>query len=147
MPSDLDVLAESPPAIDKLAIVHRVAAGLGRQGESALVGRRSRRPDGTLKAPAIAALHGCGGPFPSRDGQLAVLLAKVGYAVLLPDSFGPTPSGWPHAPALRLAMWWIGLSNGGGTLLATSRAAPNMPPGLFQWFAAFYSGYSRLTRN
>jgi dienelactone hydrolase len=45
-------------------------------------------PGGTQKAPPIVALHGCGGPFPSRDGQWAVLLAKVGHAVLLPDSFG-----------------------------------------------------------
>jgi hypothetical protein len=25
-------------------------------------------PEGTRKAPAILALDGCGGPFPSRDG-------------------------------------------------------------------------------
>jgi dipeptidyl aminopeptidase/acylaminoacyl peptidase len=45
-------------------------------------------PEGTAKAPPVVALHGCGGPFPSRDGQWAVLLAKAGHVVLLPDSFG-----------------------------------------------------------
>ena len=34
------------------------------------------------------ALHGCSGPFAARDGQWAVLLAKAGHIVLLPDSFG-----------------------------------------------------------
>jgi predicted acyl esterase len=45
-------------------------------------------PEGQTRAPPIVALHGCGGPFPSRDGQWAVLLAKAGHIVLLPDSFG-----------------------------------------------------------
>ena len=45
-------------------------------------------PEGQASAPTIVALHGCGGPFPCRDGQWAVLLAKAGHIVLLPDSFG-----------------------------------------------------------
>jgi dienelactone hydrolase len=123
-------------------------------------------PEGTAKAPPIVALHGCGGPFPSRDGQWAVLLAKAGHVVLLPDSFGSrglgsqcatkerevTPSGllreedaidaaqWlrdrPGTPAGGVAL--IGWSNGGSsTVLQTARAAP---PGLFRRFAAFYPG-------
>ena len=42
----------------------------------------------TPKPPSIVALHGCGGPFPSRDGQWAVALVQAGHIVLLPDSFG-----------------------------------------------------------
>jgi dienelactone hydrolase len=34
----------------------------------------------------------------------------------------------------------IGWSNGGSIALATALVAPDMPPGLFQWFAAFYPG-------
>jgi dienelactone hydrolase len=45
-------------------------------------------PDGPPHGPAVVALHGCGGPFPSRDGSWAVELAHAGHIVLLPDSFG-----------------------------------------------------------
>jgi dienelactone hydrolase len=57
-------------------------------------------PEGTAKAPPVVGLHGCGGPFPSRDGQWAVLLAQVGHIVLLPDSFGSRGLGsleWPSS--------------------------------------------------
>src|SRR5580704_4176974 len=46
------------------------------------------RPAGPPVAPAIVALHGCGGAFPSRDRQWADLLAGAGHIVLFPDSFG-----------------------------------------------------------
>ena len=124
-------------------------------------------PEGTAKALPIVALHGCGGPFPSRDGQWAVLLARAGHIVLLPDSFGSrglgsqcstkdrevTPSGLRRQDAIDAAKWLaarpgipaggvalIGWSNGGSTVLQTARAAPDLPPGLFQRFAAFYPG-------
>jgi dienelactone hydrolase len=45
-------------------------------------------PTGVPKAPSIVALHGCGGPFPARDGEWVKLLAGAGHIVLLPDSFG-----------------------------------------------------------
>ena len=46
------------------------------------------RPAEPATAPSIVALHGCGGPFPARDGQWAIALVKAGHVVLLPDSFG-----------------------------------------------------------
>ena len=45
-------------------------------------------PSGPPRAPAIVLLHGCGGPFPARDGQWRDLLVAAGHPVLLPDSFG-----------------------------------------------------------
>jgi len=124
-------------------------------------------PDGISKGPPIVALHGCGGPFPSRDGQWAVVLAKAGHIVLLPDSFGSrglgsqcarkerevTPSGLRRQDAIDAAQWLearpgtpaggvalIGWSNGGSTVLSTARVAGDLPHGLFQRFAAFYPG-------
>jgi dienelactone hydrolase len=124
-------------------------------------------PEGGAKAPPVVALHGCGGPFPSRDGQWAVLLAKAGHIVLLPDSFGSrglgsqcskterevTPSGLRRQDAIEAAQWLvaypgtpsggvalIGWSNGGSTVLATARVAADLPLGLFRRFAAFYPG-------
>jgi dienelactone hydrolase len=123
-------------------------------------------PDVDAKAPPVVALHGCGGPFPSRDGQWAVLLAKAGHIVLLPDSFGSrglgsqcaikerevTPSGLRREDAIDAAQWLaaragtpggialLGWSNGGSTVLETARVTADLPPGLFQRFAAFYPG-------
>lgn len=124
-------------------------------------------PEGAAKMPAIVALHGCGGPFPARDGQWAVVLAKAGHIVLLPDSFGSrglgsqcarkerevTSSGLRRQDAIDAAQWLvartgtpsggvalIGWSNGGSTVLSTARAATDLPPGLFRRFAAFYPG-------
>ena len=45
-------------------------------------------PDGLPRGTAVVALHGCGGPYASRDGSWAVALAHAGHIVLLPDSFG-----------------------------------------------------------
>ena len=124
-------------------------------------------PAGAARGPAIIALHGCGGPWARRDGPWAVTLAKAGHAVLLPDSFGSrglgsqcatarravTASGQRRQDAIMAAQWLaarpgtpaggvalIGWSNGGGTVLATARAAPDLPAGLFRRFAAFYPG-------
>ncbi|MGD0107758.1 MAG: dienelactone hydrolase family protein [Rhodopila sp.] len=124
-------------------------------------------PEGAAKMPAVVALHGCGGPFPSRDGQWAVVLAKAGHIVLLPDSFGSrglgsqcarkerevTPSGLRRQDAIDAAKWLvarpgtpsggvalIGWSNGGSTVLSTAREATDLPPDLFQRFVAFYPG-------
>ena len=89
-------------------------------------------PEGATKAPPVVALHGCGGPFPSRDGQWAVLLAKAGHIVLLPDSFGSrglgsqrstkerevTPAGLRRDDAIDAAQWLAarpGTPPGGGT--------------------------------
>jgi dienelactone hydrolase len=124
-------------------------------------------PAGPVRAPAVVALHGCGGPFPARDGQWAIALAKAGHYVILPDSFGSrglgsqcavkersvNPSGLRRQDALAAARWLaarpgvpagglalIGWSNGGGTVLATARDAPDLPVGLFRRFVAFYPG-------
>ena len=43
---------------------------------------------GAPTGPGVVALHGCGGPFPSRDRQWLVTLTEAGSPVLLPDSFG-----------------------------------------------------------
>ena len=112
-------------------------------------------PEGQTRAPPIVALHGCGGPFPSRDGQWAVLLAKAGHIVLLPDSFGSrglgsqcamkerevTPAELRRQDAIDTALWLaarpgtppggvalIGWSNGGSTVLETAPAWPPVCP-------------------
>ena len=43
---------------------------------------------GPPNGAGIVALHGCGGPFPSRDRQWAQILTEGGHPVLFPDSFG-----------------------------------------------------------
>ena len=131
-------------------------------------------PAGPVKGPAIVALHGCGGPFPRRDGPWALTFARTGHPVLLPDSFGSrglgsqcataersvTASGARRQDAIAAARWLaarpgtpaggialIGWSNGGATVLATARAAPDLPPGLFRRFAAFYPGCAAPARD
>jgi dienelactone hydrolase len=44
----------------------------------------------------------------------------------------------PGTPAGGVVM--MGWSDGGSTVLATARVAPDLPPGLFLRFAAFYPG-------
>jgi segregation and condensation protein A len=95
-------------------------------------------PEGAAKAPPVVALHGCGGPFPSRDGQWAALLGKAGHIVFLPDSFGSrslgsqcskterevTPSGLRRQDAIDAAQWLVarpGTPAGGVALQATTR--------------------------
>jgi dienelactone hydrolase len=131
-------------------------------------------PAGAPKGPPILAVHGCGGPFPSRDGQWAVVMARAGHAVLLPDSFGSrglgsqcgtfhrsvTPEGLRRQDAIAAARWlttrlgapsggvvMMGWSNGGSTVLGTAGTAADLPAGLFQRFAAFYPGCLSFTRD
>jgi dienelactone hydrolase len=131
-------------------------------------------PDGQPRSPPVVAMHGCGGPFPKRDGQWAVHLAKLGHIVLLPDSFGSrglgsqcserhravTPEGLRRQDALAAARWLIarpgtppggavllGWSNGGSTVLATARAQADLPPGLFRRFVAFYPDCKASARD
>lgn len=132
------------------------------------------QPTGPQRGLAVIALHGCGGPFPSRDGSWAVILAKAGHPVLLPDSFGSrglgsqcrnpnrevTPSGKRRQDAIAAGEWMaaqpglapdgialIGWSNGGGTVLSTARQAPDLPHGLFQRFVAFYPGCATRAKD
>ena len=123
-------------------------------------------PTGPVRAPAVVLLHGCGGPFPARDGQWRDLLVAAGHPVLLPDSFGSrglgsqcsvpsrtvTPgtarrkdaiAGWlqaqPGVPPGGVVV--MGFSNGGSTVLATARAGrDDLPAGLVRGFVAFYPG-------
>jgi dienelactone hydrolase len=125
------------------------------------------RPAGPVRGPAVVALHGCGGPAPSRDSQWAETLAGQGHIVLFPDSFGSRglgsqcrvkqrsvrPSGARRQDAIAAARWLasqpgtpaggvalLGWSNGGGTVLFTAAEAPDLPSGLFSHFVAFYPG-------
>ena len=132
------------------------------------------RPAGPVRAPAVVALHGCGGPVPSRDAQWAETLAGQGHIVLLPDSFGSRglgsqcriqlrpvkPSGARRQDAIAAARWLagqsgtpaggiglLGWSNGGGTVLFTAAEAPDLPPTLFSRFVAFYPGCKTELEN
>jgi dienelactone hydrolase len=131
-------------------------------------------PDGPPHGPAVVALHGCGGPFPTRDGSWAVVLAHAGHIVLLPDSLGSrglgsqcrnadrtvNPSGARRHDAIAAAEWLtrqpgtppggvdlIGWSNGGGTVLFAAAQRPDLPPGLFRRFVAFYPGCKTESRQ
>ena len=123
-------------------------------------------PAGGPSAPSVVALHGCGGPFPDRDGQWRDLLVGQGHAVLLPDSFGSrglgsqcrnadrgiSPNGGRKRDTVAAVEWLaarpetpgggvvvLGWSNGGSTVLA-SAAVGVMPKGLVRGFVAFYPG-------
>jgi dienelactone hydrolase len=131
-------------------------------------------PAGPIRAPAIVALHGCGGPVPNRDSQWAETLAAEGHIVLFPDSFGSRglgpqcrvkrrevePSGARRQDAIEAARWLtdqpgtpgggivlLGWSNGGGTVLFTAAEAPDLPPHLFSRFVAFYPGCETELRS
>lgn len=146
-----------------------IPADNGVRVDAALV-----RPNGPSTGPAVVALHGCGGPFATRDGQWAVALARAGHIVLLPDSFGSRglgsqcrnadrtvkPSGVRRHDAIAAAKWLmrqpgtplggvdlVGWSNGGGTVLFTAAQRPDLPAGLFRRFVAFYPGCKTEART
>jgi dienelactone hydrolase len=123
-------------------------------------------PDGPPVAPAIVALHGCGGPYPQRDAQWGELLRRRGHIVLFPDSFGSrglgsqcretkrtvTTTGLRRRDALAAAQWLadrpetppggvvlMGWSHGGSTVLAAGRDDPARR-GLIRGLVAFYPG-------
>jgi dienelactone hydrolase len=124
------------------------------------------RPAGPATAPAIVALHGCGGAFAARDAQWRAALLAAGHILLFPDSFGSrglgpqcrerhrvaAATGLRRQDAIAAAQWLtaqpgvapglvlLGWSNGASTTLATARTAPDLPPGLFRGFVAFYPG-------
>jgi len=144
--------------------VQRVAIPLphGTTLNAALV-----RPVGPPHGPAIVALHGCAGPLPERDGSWTEMLVRTGHTVLLPDSFGSRGLGSQcgvadrsvdashvrRADAIAAAEWLsrqpdvppggidlLGWSNGGTTVMYTVQQRPDLPPGLFRRFVAFYPG-------
>lgn len=124
-------------------------------------------PDGPPVAPAVVALHGCGGPYPARDATWGAALRARGHIVLFPDSFGSrglgsqcrvrqrvaTASGLRRDDALAAARWLadrpgtppggvalMGWSDGGSTVLAAARRMPGLEPGLLRGLVAFYPG-------
>lgn len=123
-------------------------------------------PAGVAVAPAVVALHGCGGPWAARDGQWRDVMLAAGHPVLLPDSFGSRGLGSQCATQGRgisprrerrgdtvAAVRWLldqpgtpaggvvvmGWSNGGSTVLAAA-ARGVMPPGQVRGYVAFYPG-------
>lgn len=125
------------------------------------------RPDGPVVAPAIVALHGCGGAFPSRDLQWRTALLARGHIMVFPDSFGSRGLGsqcrnrertvtsfvvrrqdaiasakWlaaqPGVPSGGVAL--LGWSDGGSTVVAAGHTAPDLPDGLIRGSVAFYPG-------
>jgi len=125
------------------------------------------KPEGAVVAPAIVAMHGCGGPYPARDRQWREILVGAGHIMLFPDSFASrglgsqcrethrsvTASKIRRSDAIASAQWLqaqpgtppggivlMGWSDGGSTVMATANVAPDNPPGLFRGFVAFYPG-------
>lgn len=124
-------------------------------------------PQGTPVAPAIVALHGCGGAYGRRDRQWRDLLVGRGHIMLFPDSFGSRGLGsqcrnahrtvtsfvvrrqdaidsarWlaarPETPKGGVAL--LGWSDGGSTVVAAGHLAPDLPPGLIRGSVGFYAG-------
>jgi dienelactone hydrolase len=123
------------------------------------------KPDGPVVAPAIVAMHGCGGPYPKRDRQWREILVGSGHIVLFPNSYASrgvgsqcrethrqvTAAKIRRSDAIASAQWLqaqpgtpaggivlMGWSDGGSTVMATANVAPDNPPGLFRGFVAFY---------
>lgn len=134
---------------------------------------RFAQPVGTPKSPSVVALHGCGGPWPSRDRQWERLLTEAGHLALFPDSFGSrglgsqckvsqrtiSPNRERRADAVAAIDWLaaqpatpaggvvvMGWSNGGSTVLATA-AAGVTTPGSVRGFIAMYPGCSAYARR
>ena len=118
------------------------------------------------KAPAVVALHGCGGPWARRDTQWQEILSGAGHPSLFPDSFGSRGLGSQCKVADRsvrpgrerradtvAAVNWLaaqpatppggivvmGWSNGGSTVLAAADEGV-MPAGSVRGFIALYPG-------
>ena len=131
------------------------------------------RPDTPTNVPAIVALHGCGGPFGSRDKQWRDKLLAEGHIVVFPDSFGSrglksqcrernriaTAGGLRRLDALATAKWLaaqpgtpaggvvlLGWSDGGSTVLAAGQARADVPAGLLRGLIAFYPGCAGASR-
>ena len=125
------------------------------------------------KAPAVVALHGCGGPWARRDRQWQEILAGAGHPSLFPDSFGSRglgsqckvtertvrPGRERRADTVAAVNWLaaqpatppggvvvIGWSNGGSTVLAAAGEGV-MPAGVVRGFIAFYPGCRAYARR
>lgn len=137
-------------------------------GGGTLLNAELAMPAGPPVGPAVVALHGCGGAYPSRDAQWRKLLTDAGHIVLFPDSFGSrglgsqcrvgegrvaTAAGLRREDALAAARWLaaqpftppggvvvLGWSDGGSTTLALALLGADKPAGLLRGFVAFYPG-------
>ncbi len=125
---------------------------------------------GAAVAPAIVALHGCGGPYVQRDKQWGEVLRGRGHIVLFPDSFGSrglgsqcreaaravTAGGLRRRDALAAARWLaaqpgtppggvvlMGWSDGGSTVLAAAHDPEARDGALIRGLVAFYPGCRR----
>ncbi|HUI16879.1 MAG TPA: dienelactone hydrolase family protein [Alphaproteobacteria bacterium] len=132
------------------------------------------RPAGPPAAPAIVALHGCGGAYPKRDRQWTAALTEAGHIMLFPDSFASHGLGpqcrvrdriagyreLRRQDALTAAAWLaaekatpaggvvlMGWSDGGGTVLAAGIIAADLPAGLLRGLVAFYPACERAVKN
>ena len=140
------------------------------------------KPEGSGPFPAVVALHGCGGLFDkqgnlkARESAWGQLLTSNGYAVLLPDSFGPRGvssdceghvRAWAERSfdaygALRYLqaqryvigdhIGLMGWSHGGGTtmfVIAPRNVArpTDLPEGDFRAAVAFYPAWCALLGN
>lgn len=132
------------------------------------------RPTGPAVAPAIVALHGCGGPYGVRDRQWREKLVGAGHVMLFPDSFSSrglksqcretgravTSFGVRRSDAIESAKWLavqqgtpeggvalLGWSDGGSTVMAAANVAPDLPAGLVRGMIAFYPGCAVAVRN
>jgi dienelactone hydrolase len=133
-------------------------------------------PSGKITAPAIVALHGCGGPFPARDRQWREHLVGQGHIMLFPNSFSSRGLGSQcrvkaterkvtsfvvrRSDAIESARWLaarpgtppggvalLGWSDGGSTVMAAVTVAPDLPAGLIRGMVAFYPGCFAATSS
>lgn len=132
------------------------------------------KPVGPVVAPAIVALHGCAGPYGTRDRQWREILVGAGHIMLFPNSFSSRGLGPQcrvavrkvnsddirRSDAIASAEWLVkqadtpaggvallGWSDGGSTVMATANAADDIPAGLFRGFVAFYPGCYVAAKN
>lgn len=114
-------------------------------------------PAGPVVAPAIVALHGCGGPYAARDRLWRDKLLGEGHIMLFPNSFSSRGLGSQcrvkmsdrtvtsfavrRSDAIESAKWLagrdttppggvvvLGWSDGGSTVMAAASVAPNLKP-------------------
>lgn len=114
-------------------------------------------PEGAVVAPAIVALHGCGGPYAARDRLWREKLGGEGHIMLFPNSFSSRGLGSQcrvkmadrkvtsfvvrRSDAIESARWLaarastpaggvvlLGWSDGGSTVMAAASLAPNVKP-------------------
>jgi dienelactone hydrolase len=90
-----------------------------------------------------AGLHMDRVTIPAPDG------VALDAALVLPDGPPRGAAAWltrrPRTPPGGVDL--IGWSNGGGTVLYTAAQRPDLPPGLFRRFVAFYPGCATVSRD